>query len=180
MNKLSKLTAIALFVLPSLSLSLFTNEAKAHNKFDVCLEELTKSGVAIEEAQVGCADALNPKELSRCVRKITESTAIKGIDALKNCHQVRRPIELGNCVVDIQEKVLSAKKKTETSSNDLNQEEASPVMMALNTCRASLLPDRHSQCVVALSRTPEVSNAIEAMESCISAEDFPRELYPVN
>ena len=177
MNKLSKLTAIAIFAFPSLSL--LANEAKAHNKFDVCLEELTKSGVAIEEAQTGCADALNPKELSRCVKRITESTTIKGIDALRNCHQVRRPIELGNCVVDIQEKVLSANKKTETSSNDLNQE-ASPVMIALNTCRASLLPDRHSQCVVALSRTPEFSNPIQAMESCISAEDFPRELYPVN
>ena len=171
MNKLSKLTAIALFTIPAISL--FADGAKANNKFDVCLEELTKSGVAVEEAQTGCADALNPKELSRCVKRITESTTIQGIDALKNCHQVRRPIELGNCVVDIQRKVLSANKKTETSntSNDLNQ--ASPVMMALNTCRASLLPDRHSQCVVALSRTPEMSNPIQAMEYCISAEDFP-------
>lgn len=176
MNKLTRLTAIALFALPSLSL--FAEGAKAKNQFDVCLKELTASGVAIEEAQTGCADALNPKDLSYCVSTITESTTIKGIDALKNCYQVRRPVELGNCVVNIQDSVLSKTTATATSTDNLG--ESSPVIMALNTCRASLLPDRHSQCVVALSRTPQVSNPIQAMETCISAEDFPRDLYPVN
>ena len=54
------------------------------------------------------------------------------------------------------------------------------IMMALNTCRASLLPDRHSECVVAVARTPEISDATEAMKTCISAEDFPRQLYSDN
>ena len=80
-------------------------------------------------------------------------------------------------MVDIQDSVLSTKKE-EISSSDLNQ--PSPVMMALNTCRASLLPDRHSQCVVALSRTPQISSPTQAMETCISAEDFPRDLFSVN
>ncbi len=167
MKNLSKLTAIAIFTLPLL----FSDGAKAENEFDVCLRELTTNGVAIEPAQTGCADALNPQDLSYCVKTIAQSTTIEGTEALKNCYRVRRPIELGDCVASIQDRVLS----TSTEAN-----ENSSVMMALNTCTASLLPDRHSQCVVALSRTPEVGNPLKAMETCISAEDFPRELYSTN
>ena len=182
MNKLTTLTALAVFSLPYL----VTPEAQGNgiNQFDVCLEELTDSGVPVVDAQAGCADALYPKDLSYCVKTIADSTTIAPLDALKNCYQVRRPVEMGNCVVKIQNTVLmksttsTSTDTTETTIVDMDNE--SPIMMALNTCRASLLPDRHSQCVVALARTPEISNASEAMKTCISAEDFPREIYPVN
>ncbi len=215
MNKLSKLSAIVIFSLPSL---LLTNGVKAENKFDVCLRELTTSGVATSQAQIGCADALYPKDLSYCVKTITQSTEIVGIDALKNCYLVRRPIELGNCVADIQNTILSPAQMSTTTPNTNNTAQTNTqtntgvivevvetdddeaveensevvevtltptqaslgVLTAMNTCRASLLPARHSQCVIALSRTPEQSNPIQAMETCLSAEDFPRGLYPQN
>lgn len=164
MNQLKKITALAIFALPFLSIP----QAKADNQFDVCLRELNSSGVAIAEAQAGCADALKPKDLSYCVSTITNSTEISGSEALKSCYQVRRPVEMGNCVVTIKNEALSS--STEMAS----------VKMALDTCQASLLPFRHSECVVALSRTPEISEPIKAMETCISAEDFPRALYQFN
>ena len=164
MNPLQKITAIAIFTLPLLSIP----EAKADNQFDVCLRELTDSGLEIVEAQTGCADALEPKDLSYCVRTITGSTEINGLDALKSCYQVRRPVDLGNCVVTIKKHALSS------------STEMAPVKMALDTCQASLLPFRHSECVVALYRTPEFQSPVKAMETCIDAEDFPRVLYQFN
>ena len=51
-------------------------------------------------------------------------------------------------------------------------------LLALDTCRRSLLPERHSECVVALSRDiPDLSPAT-AMETCINAETYPPELFP--
>lgn len=164
MNQLKKITAIAIFAFPFFSIP----QAKADNQFDVCLRELINSGVEVTQAQVGCADALEPKDLSYCVSTITRSTEITGTDALKSCYQVRRPIEMGNCVVTIKKEALSA------------STEIALIKMALDTCQASLLPFRHSECVVALSRTPEVADPMKAMETCISAEDFPRALYNFN
>ena len=51
-------------------------------------------------------------------------------------------------------------------------------LLALDTCRRSLLPERHSECVIALSRDiPDLSPAT-AMETCINAETYPPELFP--
>ncbi|MBL1210240.1 hypothetical protein [Geminocystis sp. GBBB08] len=196
MKSIYKLTTLIL-VTPSLFTFIFPPIAKANNQFDVCLQELTSAGVDVKQAQTGCADALVPRELSTCVRNISTNTEIKAIDALKSCYQVRRPLDMGNCVVNINKnsiltaatKTNTVKKETETTT-ETNQftpmeeettsttAQISPVMMALKTCQASLLPARHSECVVALSRTPSVANPTKAMETCLSAEDFPRDLFP--
>ena len=182
MNTFTKLTALAIFSIPYLAIA--DAQANNINQFDVCLEELTTSGIEVKDAQAGCADALYPKDLSYCVKTIATSTTIAPLDALKNCYQVRRPIEMGNCVADIQQKVISpltkpaAPEGAETPTTIVDNDAV--IMMALNTCRASLLPDRHSECVVAVARTPEVSDATEAMKTCIRAEDFPRQLYRNN
>jgi len=193
MKSLFKLTTLIL-VIPSLLTLALPSKAQGKNQFDVCLQELTASGVPTEQAQTGCADALVPRELSTCVRTISTTTEIKAIDALKSCYQVRRPVDLGNCVVNINKQALIATKstppKTTTTATETEEkttlEEAiplsspsvSPLMMALDTCQASLLPLRHSECVIALSRTPQVSDPTKAMETCLSAEDFPRDLFP--
>lgn len=70
----------------------------------------------------------------------------------------------------------------EVNSNTENQEtettsEESPLMLALETCTSTIQPTRHSECVIGLSRTPQPMSPIKAMESCISAEDFPRDLF---
>lgn len=230
MKSILKLTTLIL-ITPSLFTFVFPNSAKANNQFDVCLRELTTAGVTTELAQTGCADALVPRELSTCVRTIATATDIKAIDALKSCYQVRRPVDMGNCVVNINKnsiltpitKTTMAKKEVETSmeasmkretetsmetsmktetqtsmetsmetsmkteteknlfattDDDTLTTKVSPVMMALSTCQASLLPARHAECVVGLSRTPQVTEPTKAMTTCLSAEDFPKDLFP--
>lgn len=197
MKSIFKLTTLIL-ITPSLFTFIFPNSAKANNQFDVCLKDLIAAGVPTEQAQTGCADALVPRELSTCVRTIATGTDIKAIDALKSCYQVRRPVDMGNCVVSINKNSIltSATKPTTTKETPQSTEaqietnlfatiddnaletKVSPVMMALSTCQASLLPARHSECVVALSRTPQVTDPTKAMTTCLSAEDFPRDLFP--
>lgn len=178
MNNLLKLATITISGAFSLAnLAFFSNSVKAENQFDVCLRELTASGVTVEDAQTGCADALVPRELSSCVTNISQSTSISAKDALTSCYQVRRPVDLGNCVVSINNTVLTASNKN-TQGKVEGDNSQSPLMMALSTCQASLLPTRQSECVIALSRTPQASNPVKAMETCLSAEDFPRDLFP--
>lgn len=176
MNKSIKLATISLSGAFTVANLVFSPMVKAENQFDVCMRELTTSGVSVEDAQIGCADALVPRELSTCVRNITQSTSINAKDALTNCYQVRRPLDLGNCVVNINNSLLVSNPSNQTKANDDNNQ--SLLMMALSSCRASLLPARHSECVIGLSRTPQASNPVKAMETCLSAEDFPRDLFP--
>lgn len=201
MNKIFKLTTIArsvpFLVIALISPSIFTlfsaNSVKAGNQFDVCLNRLVDSGVTLGEAQTACASALLPKELSSCVSNITRNTDITGIDALQNCYQVRRPIEMGDCVVSINKRSIAkySQQRNESqaegentntnsmvNSASMSDNQEYPVMLALSTCRKSLLPARHSQCVISLSGTSERISPIEAMTTCLKAEDFPRDLFP--
>jgi hypothetical protein len=195
MERFFKLTAIA-FISPALFNITTSTSVKAGNPFDTCLSEIVNSGVTVEQANTACADALIPKELSYCVQKISNNTKVKAEDALKNCYQVRRPVDMANCVVDINNTILGGNSPQSNSQSETKAENAteendaievtattmdeaeSPLMLALNTCRASLSPTRHSQCVIALSRTPDSKSPVKAMNTCISAEDFPRDLFP--
>lgn len=174
MKRFFKLTAIALLT-PTLLNVMTPQSVKAENQFDVCLREIVESGVTVDEADTACADALIPKDFSYCVRRISSETEIQAEDALKNCYLVRRPVEMANCVVDIDKQSLvpfftEFESATETTEDSL--------IMALATCRDTILPKRHSECVIGLSRTPELLSPVKAMETCISAEDFPKDLFP--
>lgn len=193
MKNIFKLTT-ALLLTPTFFI--FPSSVKANNNsFDVCLRNLTASGIPVEQAQTGCADALVPIELSTCVQNISTNTEIKSIEALKSCYQVRRPLDLSKCVVNINRDILTANNKsnapktsstvTETAENSIEPiieptatTSIAPIQVALNTCQSSLLPLRHSECVIGLSRTPQPANPTKAMETCLSAEDFPRNLFP--
>jgi hypothetical protein len=215
MKRILKLTAIAFSVPVFFNL---TNPpaVKAENQFDVCLREIVNSGVAVEQANTACADALIPRDLSYCVQAISKNTAIAPEDALKNCYLVRRPVDMAKCVVNINQQILTptpsktnsppetkpanseeSTEKPETSENteiteiteitdnpdnpetDTSNQE-SPLMLALETCTSTVLPARHSECVIGLSRTPQPMSPVKAMESCINAEDFPRDLFSDN
>jgi len=134
--------------------------ATALTEFQVCAAELLRAEVSPEQASRACAEALAPKDLSLCVLRIKVLTPTKPNDALFACTRVRRPLELASCVVDI---------------NKRTQSKEAPSV--LDHCRRSLLPIRFSECVVGLSREIDVS-VPRALQSCITAEDFPRELSP--
>ena len=50
--------------------------------------------------------------------------------------------------------------------------------LTLDFCRRSLLPQRYSRCVVALSSDLAEISTPEALEICISAEAYPESLFP--
>ena len=153
------------------------NSATDWNQFDVCTTDLINSGVNSGQARSGCAGALIPKQLSECVTMIRNNAPIAAEAALKACYQVRRPVDLGNCVVDIQNGILGGYTAPDeaddgqVSGNDLSN-------AALNTCQKSLLPGRQSECVISLSRDGQTASPLEAMNTCLAAEDFPRDLFP--
>ncbi|MBF2022767.1 MAG: hypothetical protein IGR93_22415 [Hydrococcus sp. C42_A2020_068] len=65
-----------------------------------------------------------------------------------------------------------------TESPTKTDTEESPSLVALDSCRRSLLPGRHSECVIALAKNVPNTSPVTAMATCLSAEDFPRELFP--
>jgi hypothetical protein len=123
------------------------------NEFERCAAELLSTGIAPEQASVGCAKVWHPREVSKCVANINRQTPITATDALSVCFRSRRPEELASCVTDIN--------KIGSDTNGLAM---------LDYCRRSLLPIRFSECVVALHREMDIS-ASSAMETCISAND---------
>ncbi len=128
--------------------------------FQYCAAELRAVGISTELAASTCSDALNPTDLSACVFNINRETQIASQDALAACLRVRRPIELGRCVINI----------SQDSKNP-------PLLEVLESCRRSLLPIRFAECVVGLNRQLEIS-ATKALDTCISADNLPRNLSP--
>ena len=125
-----------------------------------CADSLITDGVAESSAAAACSDALEPQLLASCVADISSGTDLEGSAALQACYRVRRPDELASCVTTISDRLSS-----------------SEPMMALDTCRRSLLPIRHAECTVDLANVSEVSGE-EAMESCIAAQFNPGEVDP--
>lgn len=138
------------------------------NNFDTCVKEMIKGGIADAQAATACADALEPKELSQCVQKITEKTQLPAENVLQNCYQVRRPLDLATCVTDIHSKMLGI--------TDDNRQTI--LSIALNSCRSSLLPLRYADCVIGVNHGVATVAPDKAMDTCLSAEDFPRDLFP--
>ena len=125
------------------------------NEFEICAAELLRTNISRNLAAKVCAEALYPEDLSLCVLKINAQTPIIADEALYGCQRVRRPLELASCVVDI------------------NQYTQNPeALLVLDRCHRSLLPLRFSECVIGLSREIDFSST-EALETCITAEDFP-------
>ncbi len=160
----------------SVGLLLFTVPVKAAgdwNQYSVCVTQLQKYDVSGEDAAIACSDALIPKELSECVSMIGNATPINGNDSVRACFQVRRPIDLGNCVADIYHAVPSlAEVDPETDTEEIN------LLTLLNSCRTSLRPGFYSECVIATTKEVTDINPIKAMDLCLSAQDFPRSLFP--
>lgn len=135
--------------------------AQAFSEFQICAAQLVRlAAVSPEQATIACSDALRPKDISRCVVTIHRLTPTLTANALEACTKVRRPVELSRCVSHISQKT---------------RESQTPEV--INYCRRSLLPLRYSDCVVGLSREIDFSPT-RAMETCIRAENFPRDSSP--
>lgn len=168
-RRLTTPLTLGLLMINGLVFAPIAARASNWNQFDVCVSQLKSNGVSDDAAASGCSQAIIPKEMSQCVNMISSNTKITGIVALQSCFQVRRPVDLGHCVVDIDKGVVGRNRSTD-------EEDVS--MAALDSCRRSLLPGRHSECVIALSRDLSDFTPKKAMDTCLAAEDFPRDLFP--
>lgn len=202
LNRLLRATTAVL--LPSSFLVFPIAPAGAVNQFDVCTIRLLRRDISEEQAAIACAQALEPAQLSECVLRIQGQTSVTAEAALRACFRDRRPVELAECVVNIEADALEPYLARLSSINAPPEEVIAPepvleddeaiapqptpevapdtlepiTLLALDTCRRSLLPQRHSECVIALSRDiPDLSPA-QAMETCINAETYPPELFP--
>lgn len=173
-TRLLRVSAILPLPASLLFLTLAPSPVKANwNQFSVCITQLEKYQVSGNDAAIACSDALIPKELSECVSMIGNVTPIQGNDALKACYQVRRPIDLGNCVADIYRQFPNlATVNPETKTNE------TALLTLLNSCRASLQPGFFSECVIASAKEVSDITPVKAMDICLSAQDFPRDLFP--
>lgn len=144
-----------------LAMAIPSRPVLAYNDFQLCAARLVRlAAVSPEEAAVACSDALDPEDLSRCVVTIHKLTPTLTQEALVACSRVRRPVELSRCVFNINNKA----RESQTAE-------------VIDYCRRSLLPIRYSECVVGLSR--EIDFAVtRVLETCIKAEDFPRDYSP--
>ena len=109
---------------------------RSRNVYRVCAVELIEAGVGADAAAEACADALHPRDISKCALQIKRKTNISGVEALSSCRRVRRPVELANCVVNI-----NSKTRTQPAGS----------LLVLDGCRRSLLPQQFAECVVGLS-----------------------------
>lgn len=128
------LLAAALPISPASAIAL--RFPRTQNPYRVCAKELIEAGIGPEAAAAACADALHPRDISRCALQINRKTNISGIEALSSCRRVRRPDELTTCVVNI-----NSKTKTQPAA----------ALLVLDGCRRSLLPEQFAECVVGLS-----------------------------
>jgi hypothetical protein len=132
--------------------------AIAANDYERCAADLVGLKVTPEEAASACAKALHPKEIATCVGAVAgQGVAIA--DALSSCNRVRRPVELGTCVTSIRGKISG------TVANDV-----------LGNCQRSLLPTEYASCVVGVNTAAKLP-AVKAMDTCIDAGYYPKELH---
>lgn len=148
------------------------------NQFDICVSELQNRGISDRQATAACSDALKPRDLSKCVQRISVETPITANEALSACYRVRRPVELADCTIGITNEAQDAYVRTNVSASAIPENQRAQVLqptalLALEGCRLSLLPQLYSECVIASSRRTSLSPS-DAMKTCIKAEDSPR------
>jgi hypothetical protein len=180
-KKIARWSAIATISLGLVEMNRTAIAFGNNNQFSACVNQITKTGVSPQDAATACSEALIPKELSACVAMIKSKTPIDGNLALNACFQVRRPVDLGNCVVDIHRAIpvvaTNLVKQTETETPK-ETDKSTLSKQILDSCRQSLLPGRFSECVIGISRDVDKTNPAQALQTCLSAEDFPRDLFP--
>jgi hypothetical protein len=137
------------------------------NPYGACTSSLINAGLSESDAAAACAASLSPRDLSRCVTSISDSTAIAPEDVLSSCRRVRRPAELASCVVDINSGM-----------------EGMVALDVLDYCRRSVLPTQYSECVTGLSAETALPAAI-ALDTCVTADyarpaELPVDFVPVS
>lgn len=127
-----------------------------------CTADLLRLEIPPAEADLACSRSFKPTDFAQCVVRISRDRSVPATTAVTACRQVRRPVELGSCYVDIRNQL-----RDNIAATDV-----------LNSCRRSLLPARYANCVVGVSRADRELTAPRLLETCLDAADLPQELDP--
>ncbi|NJL83317.1 MAG: hypothetical protein HC890_10865 [Chloroflexaceae bacterium] len=138
--------------------------------------------VRAEAALEACFRVRRPDALARCVVTIQERTIVPYTARLTAPAAPKQSLKQETVQPQQQQPGTGGSPQPETlklqPSGTVTESAESITLFALNTCRRSLLPDRFSDCVVGLANTLPDLVPTEAMQTCISAEDFPDDLFP--
>ncbi|WP_156803555.1 hypothetical protein [Lyngbya sp. PCC 8106] len=116
-----------------------------------CAEGLRDAGITPLLSSQACAGVIRPRDLSECVVSIGNTGQISSEEALVGCVSVRRPKELGICVSDI-----------------VTEGRGVEPLNVLNSCALSLLPERHSFCVLGLAEVNRDVPVDDLLNICLN------------
>jgi hypothetical protein len=159
-----------------------------------CTEKITEDAdLPAEDALKACFRVRRPGDLATCVVDIKEKAA-KNYAAKPIAPQGAQNKENSKNKEKIlaQSPAPSPEKPTTPTLEPVQPQEtpqptqetsttsASSNLLALDTCRRSLLPVRFSECVVAVNNNVEGMTPEESIKACIKSEDLPTELSSVS
>ena len=149
-----------------------------------------QTSVTAEDALRACFRDRRPVDLAQCVVNIQEDALQPYLDRLSSINAPDEVIAPAPVIENnAPDQALPPAPVVEDNAPDqaiapaplpqVAPETLEPItLLALDTCRRSLLPERHSDCVIALSRDIPDLSPTAAMETCINAETYPPEVIP--
>lgn len=129
-----------------------TRTSPSEREFEACAGILRDLEIDLATIADACGAAQEPKALAKCIDGISTNTVITSDDALAGCVRVRRPSDMAQCVVVLDE--------------ELNATLTSEV---LGYCSRSLLPASFENCVEGLY-DPESTDAVMVMDACVEVD----------
>ena len=152
---------LGLMAKPAHGLPFVTRTQPLDHEFEACAESLIDLEIALATTVDACGAAQEPKDLSKCVKQISNNTAITSDDALAGCVRVRRPADMAKCVVTLDsefEGTLSAQ--------------------VLGHCGRSLLPSVFENCVEGIYDA-DTTDPMMVMGACVEPDfDAPQVFLP--
>jgi hypothetical protein len=171
-------------------------EALEPEALSACTEKITeKAALPAEDALKACFRVRRPGDLATCVVDIKEKAAknyaakpegqpqgAQNKENSKNTEKILAQSPTPTTPAP-EQKTTPTIEPTPTQATPQPTQETSTStasdILALDTCRRSLLPVRFSECVVAVNNNVQGMNPEESIKACIKSEDLPTELSSV-
>ena len=152
---------MGLMAQPANGFPITTRTSPLEREFDACADTLIDLDIDLATTVDACGAAQAPKELSKCVKQISDIPDITSGDALAGCVRVRRPMDMAKCVVSLDD---------EFDGNLSSQ--------VLGYCGRTLLPLTFENCVEGIYE-PDSTDPMMVMGACVEPDyDAPQVFLP--
>ena len=146
---------------PANGLPFSTRTHPSEGEFESCAEALIDLEIDLNTSVDACGAAYAPKDLSKCVKRISTNTTIISDDALAGCVRVRRPIDMAKCVVSLD-----------------GEFDGTLSSQVLGYCGRSLLPRVFENCVEGIYDV-DSTDPMMVMSACVEPDyDAPQVFLP--